>query len=560
MKKTNILALSIAASISLQAAQPNIPNIGDALQQVKPPKLKEEKKELPKVEIQKAKPLKMFDDSKKIAIKNITVERVVHVDYKEIRKIVSEYENKELSFNDIQEIASKITKLYRANGYFVARAYIPEQDILKQGNDLKLSIIEGDYGEFKLHNNSLVKDSIIQANLDSIKGKNIVSTSTLERAMLIINDTPGATVTKAEVKPGKKVGTSDFIIGTEATKKYTGFILGDNYGSQYTGRNRLIAGTDINSPFKVGDKLSIVGLTSESAGLLNVRVAYDFPLYANGLRANVSYSKTTYELGNKYKSLEAIGVSDSVALKVTYPAMKSRLEKLDFYLDTSMNKMQDEIQTASTKIKKDSLVATIGVDFTKDYVIFGKNSQTRADVSYTFGNLGFADKQDRDDDKAGADINGAFAKINIELGQDFDINQKTKWENKLQIQQALSGKNLDGSQDLSIGGAYGVRYYPDGEESAENGFIYKSELFYTLPNFMSVTSKVSAFYDIGRVYASKNITGQKARTLQDMGVGYTGTYKSMYLNAHFTKNLSNNMQSEEKKFDLKFLVQAGLVF
>ena len=560
MKKINIVTLSLFASMSLYAAPPHIPNIGDALQQVKPPKLQEEKKELPKLESHEAKPLVKFDDSKKIAIKNITVERVVHVSYDKVREIVAPFENRNLSFKDIQDIASNITKLYRANGYFVARAYIPEQDILKQDNNLTLRIIEGGYGEFELHNNSLVKDSILQANLDNIKDTDIVSTDTLERAMLIINDTPGAIVTKAEVKPGEKVGTSDFIIGADATNKYSAYILGDNYGSQYTGRHRLIAGGDINSPFKVGDKLSLTALTSESAGLLNARLAYDFPLHPNGTRANISYSKTTYELGNKYKDLDAIGSSDSITLEVVYPLIRSRLENLKLYFNGSYNKMKDEIQVSSTNIKKDAFVGSIGVDYTKDYIIFGKNSQTRADFSYTLGNLSFEDYQDREQDKAGADTNGAFSKINIELGQDFDLSDEIRWENSLQMQYALGGKNLDGSQDLSIGGIYGVRYYPDGEESAENGYILNTELFYKLPNFKNLISKISAFYDIGRVVASTNVTGEKARTLQDVGIGYYGTYNSLFINTHLAKNLSSKMTSEDEKSDLKFLVQAGWVF
>jgi len=560
MKSTNIIALSLFASMSLYAAQPHIPNIGDALQQVKPPQLKKEEKVLPTLEGTELMQLKEFDDSKRVAIKNITVEGVVHLDEKEIREIVASYENKELSFNDIQELTTKITKLYRAKGYFVARAYTPQQNIHSQDNNLKIVVVEGAYGEFELQNNSLVKDSIIQANLDNIKDKNIVSTSTLERAMLIINDTPGAIVSKAEVKPGKEVGESDFIIGVDATKRYSAYILGDNYGSLYTGRHRLMAGGDINSPFKVGDKLSLTALTSESAGLLNARLAYDFPLHPNGTRANISYAKTTYELGNKYKDLDAVGSSDSITLEVVYPLIRSRLQNLKLYFNTSYNKMKDEIQASSTNIKKDAVVGSVGVDFTKDYVVFGKNSQTKADLSYTLGNLRFKNHEDEKQDKAGANTNGTFSKVNIELGQDFDLNEKVRWENSLKMQYALGDKNLDGSQDLSIGGIYGVRYYPDGEESAENGYILNTELFYTLPSYKNLTSKISAFYDIGRVIASKNITGERAKTLQDVGIGYYGTYDSLFINTHLAKSLSHNRTSEDKKFDVKFLVQAGWVF
>lgn len=421
-------------------------------------------------------------------------------------------------------------------------------------------VVEGAYGEFELQNNSLVKDSIIQANLDDIKDTKIVSTKTLERAMLIINDTSGAVVSKSEVKPGKEVGESDFIIGVDATKRYSAYILGDNYGSQYTGRDRLIVGGDINSPFKIGDRLSLTALTSESAGLLNARLAYDFPLHPNGTRANISFAKTTYELGDKYKDLDAIGSSDSINLEVVYPLIRSRLQNLKLYFDISYNKMKDEIQASSTNIKKDAFVGSVGLDFSKDHVIFGKKSQSRLDLSFTLGDLEFENDEDREQDRAGANTNGTFSKINIELGQDFDLSEELRWENSLEIQHALGGKNLDGSQDLSIGGIYGVRYYPDGEESAENGFILNTELFYRLPTYKNFTSSISAFYDIGRVVANRNITGERAKTLQDLGLGYYGTYNSLFINAHLAKNLSSEMSSEDEKFELKFLVQAGWVF
>lgn len=557
MNTKNIIALSIITSLSLSAA--DVPNIGDALKQVQPPKLNQEKKvELPTLK-QDVAPLKKFDDSKKVSVKSIEVQGVTKLDINKIKELVASYENKELSFNDMQEVASIITKLYRENGYFVARAYIPQQNILEKDNTLTINVIEGKYGQFKLENNSLVKDSIVQGNLDSIKDENIVSTNTLERAMLIINDTPGVVVSKAEVRPGQEVGTSDFIIGTEASKRFNGYILGDNYGSQYTGKHRLMAGVDINSPFNIGDKISISALTSEDSELLNGRVAYDFPLASNGLRGEFSYSKTTYDLGSSYNYLDAVGSSDSIGFKVTYPYIKSKLETLDLFADISYNKMKDEIQASSSKIKKSSYTLTAGLDYTKDHVILNKNSQTRFGLSLTYGDLNFNSDEDLNIDKAGADTNGRFSKINLELGQDFQINNKIRWENSLQAQYALGGKNLDGSEDLSVGGIYGVKYYPSGEESAENGFIYNTELFYTLPSFKELSSSVSVFYDVGRVYMSQNISDEQSRTLQAFGLGYYGSYKDFFLNAHLAQNIAHDVTSEDD-YSSKFLVQAGWVF
>ncbi len=54
-------------------------------------------------------------------------------------------------------------------------------------------------------------------------------------------------------------------------------------------------------------------------------------------------------------------------------------------------------------------------------------------------------------------------------------------------------KNLDGSEDFSLGGAYGIKVYPDGELSAENGYLFSTELKYKLPAFNELSSQVGVF-------------------------------------------------------------------
>lgn len=558
MKIKNSILLSSLLTSTIYA-NPIPPKIGDVLKEVTPPKIEREKREIPKIKQEQISTPKEFEDGKKVRVERFLISGATHMSNEELKQIVAPYEKQDLSFNQIQEITTLITKIYRQKGYFVARAYIPEQNIYTQNGVLKINIIEGNYGEFKLENKSLVKDSIIQSNLDDIKDKDIVSTNTLERAMLIINDTPGAVVTKADVRPGKEVGTSDFLIGTEATNRVNGYLIGDNYGSQYTGKHRIMAGVDINSPFNIGDKISAFGFTSQKEGLLSGKLSYDFPIHANGTRGEISYSKTTYELGSSYKELDAIGKNDSLTARVTYPILKTRVENLDSYVEVSYNKMKDEIQSVDSKVKKDSYVSTTGLDYTKDSLIFNKNSQTRAGVSITFGRLSFNDRKDKEDDKNGANTQGQFSKINLELGKDIDIFDSLKWSNTLQIQYALGNKNLDGSQDLSVGGINGVRFYQDGEESAENGYIYNTEFIYTLPIIAGIDNKISIFYDIGRVYMSKNFTQEKSRTLQDIGLGYKVSYKNFFANSYLAYNIGNEVTSQDN-YNSRAMLQVGYVF
>src|SRR5512133_1863135 len=49
-----------------------------------------------------------------------------------------------LSLTDLQGMAAKIATYYRQNGYFVAQAYVPAQEI--QGGVVTIAVIEGQYG------------------------------------------------------------------------------------------------------------------------------------------------------------------------------------------------------------------------------------------------------------------------------------------------------------------------------------------------------------------------------------------------------------------------------
>ena len=555
MKKTSIL---LATTLSLYAAP--VPNIGDVLKEVKPPKVEKKKELLPPLQQESEEYKKSFKDGRKIFIKSYSISGNTQINTKKLQSILKPYEARNLSFKEIQEIVSLITKTYKDEGYFVARAYIPTQNLQAQDGVLKIAIIEGNYGEFKLENSSLVKDSILQDKLDVTKTKEVIAIKDLQRALLLINDTPGVKVSSTKIAAGEELGSSDFIIGTQTTQPYNGYIVGDNYGSKYTGKHRVMAGVDINSPFKIGDKISLSALSSEDMGLLNGRVGYGFPIYENGLRGELSYSKTTYELGDKYKSLDALGNADSFVALFTYPIIRSNSENLNTYLRTSYNKMKDEIRTTLSNIKKNTVVSKVGIDYLKNHLIFNKYSQTKIDTSLSFGRLEFKNAVDKADDKKGANTNGNFSKINIELENNTLLNEKINWKNKIQLQYALGNKNLDGSEDLSLGGINGVKLYPSGEESAENGYIYTTEATYTLPSYVEINSKIGLFYDIGKVKMSKDITNEKSRTLQDIGLSYYASYKDFFLNTYLAHKVGAARVTSNNDYDTRFMFQSGFTF
>lgn len=549
-----ILTISLLTSSVLLGATPNI---GDVNRQIQAPK-DLPKKVTPLVDIAGVKkykePMKDDKSGKTIFVKDFKIENAIHISETELKSLISSFVNKDLTFSQLQEVASIITKEYRKQGYFVARAYLPIQNIQENDNVIIISIIEGNYGEFKLKNTSLVKDSVVQNMLDEAKKDNVIATSTLERSMLLINDTPGVAVSKAELMPGAEVGTSDFDIETTPQNRVDGYVVADNYGSKYTGRNRVQALLNVNSPFNIGDKITASGLVSNGADLKNGKIAYSAPLASNGLRGEMSYSRTDYSLTKDYKYLNADGDSEIFDLGVSYPVIRTQSENLNLSLkfaNKDMNDYQDSDKTADKNIK--SFVASVA--YLKDYSLLGLASRFDSNFNLTTGRLNSNDSN--------VDT-GRYNKIDFYVSNLLYLNQTFSLNTNLTAQKVLGNKNLDGSEDLSLGGAYGVKLYPDSEQSAENGYIFNTELFAQLPNINQYAHKVGLFYDVGDVYMedSSQDANFDRTTLQDVGIGYYSNYKDFFLKTQMAWNLNSQEISSETTAhsNSKLLIQAGMVF
>ena len=346
--------------------------------------------------------------------------------------------------------------------------------------------------------------------------------------MLIINDTAGVKVIGADVMPGTKVGTSDFTITTEATKKYDGYILADNYGSRYTGKNRLMIGTNINSPFKIGDKISFSGLVSDSADLNNGRLSYLAPLMSNGLTAEISYSQTNYSLVEEYKNLDAKGRSKTLDLLLKYPIIRTKTENLYSTVNILYRDLKDEVGSTSDLTKKNTKSIVLGLDYDKLYTISGLNAQSNVKLNFTYGHLDFDDTAKEATDKAGANTSGKYSKINLDLFHNMALTNTVTIEASLKMQYALGNKNLDGSEDFSVGGSNGVKVYPSGELSGENGYLFNIETKYQLPIYNKIQSSVGIFYDVGKAFMADNTVGFESKSIQDIGLGFYPSYKKLF--------------------------------
>jgi hemolysin activation/secretion protein len=543
-----------------------IPNIGDAVRQAD-----ETRKgaPLPRTSAEPVLP-RLLDqpftlkDHAKLLIRSIRIEGQSPLDESELRPILAGYENRKLTLAEIYEAADKITTLYRAQGYLVAKAYVPAQDA--RNGVLRLKIVPGKYGVVTLKNDSLVKDDFLRAVVDqALAGSPFIHQDELERAMLLISDLPGALLPRATIGRGQQPETSDLVFGVPEARRFNGYLLGDNFGSPFLGRDRLSGGIHVNSLLGYGDRLSAFGIVSEDTELVMGRVAYSMPLGTSGLRGEIAAYRATYSLGGIYRDLNATGTADAISATLTYPLIRRRDDSLYVSGDFTHKALNDNILGVSIANRNMDL-GTAAITWDTVGALVDLSLVTSTTLSFTAGTVDFPDPAQKAANIAGADTVGDFQKINLAFTAKLAFTEKLSLSTTINAQKSLSG-NLDSSEQLGLTGYYGVRSYDEGL-AGDSGYLVTPELKYALPDIQNYRHSIGVFTDVGAVWLENPsfTTLQKGYTqLNAVGLGYYASYeyspsRRLLLRAQVAHSYGSNDGAQSFDRGTKGLVQVGLTF
>lgn len=559
-----VFALSWVCS-ALAHAQ-TAPNIGDALRQVPTPSaLPAAQPSLPQLGGAQFEPpmAKLPAGGPSVMVKRIAFVGNREIDTGTLQALVASDAGRAYTLAELEAVASRLTRFYRSKGYFVARVYVPEQEV-KDGV-LTLRAVEGNYGQFILDNKSLVRSDIVQGMLDDVKKYDIVSLDTLERAMLIINDTPGSKVVRAEVLPGQAVGTSDFAVVTMADPVHTGYALLDNHGTLATGKNRASFNWDWNSPTGRGDRLSVSGLVSDRQGLVNGRVGYSTSLTPSGWRGEMAVGRTQYEVNPSFfKSStppSVTGTADTFVVGVTYPIRRIRAQTIELAMNYTNKRLEDVVNSgpeARLVTPKRSDAVTMGINVRDEGYLWGLDGLTQANVSLTTGDMNISgDARQTDQAAGGPKTQGSFSKINVSASRVSLLPNQFSLTGALKVQHSLN-KNLDATERMGLAGVGGVMAYPGSELSGTNAQFVRLELARPLPQWAGLSSQWSVLTNWGRA----QILEQDAwRSLRDVALGWTARHeRGALIKAYWAHRLDSLPAQSEATSRNKLWVQVGYLF
>ncbi|MDU9409077.1 ShlB/FhaC/HecB family hemolysin secretion/activation protein [Pseudomonas sp. zfem001] len=422
---------------------------------------------------------------------------------------LADLSGRELTVGQLQGAANRITRLYRESGYPLARAYLPAQEI--EGGMVKIAVLEGRYGEIQVKDQATLRGSAL-APLAALQAGDAVQGKSLERSLLLLQDTPGVEV-KSTLRPGTSTGTTDLLVDVQRAPLVSGSVDADNYGNRFVGEYRLGGTLNLNNPLGFGDRLTLRAMGSEEDQRYG-RIAYQLPVGPWATQVGVAYSDMDYQLGKDFEDLDAHGNARIASVFALQPLVRSRDFSLYGQLQFDDKRLKDDIDLFDQKSDKRARVTILSLTGNSRDTLLGGGVNSFA-LAWSQGSLNIDGAPAKRVDDLTAGTRGQFHKLNPSLVRLQRLSDRFSLYTQLQGQWADG--NLDSSEKLYLGGAYGVRAYPQGEASGDQGWLANVELRYAL----NEAWQLSTFVDHGQVRLNKNTWADEDnhRSLSGAGVG-----------------------------------------
>jgi hemolysin activation/secretion protein len=430
-----------------------------------------------------------------------------------LHALVAGAEGRSLTLTQLGQIVARITDYYHGHGYPLARAIIPAQTI--QAGVVHVEIIEAHYGRIEFANRSRVVDPLLQATVAALQPGQPIAQAPLDHALLLLSDIPGVAV-GAILKPGEAVGTSDLQVDTTPTPAVTGNLALDNYGNRYTGRARLGGTVSLIDPARIGDTLSLSGLTSDDMDYGSL--SYEALLNGEGTRVGGAYSALHYILGDPLGPLDGRGSAEVESLWLKHPFVRTADFNLYGQIQYDHKQLDDAINASDLHTDRhlNDLTVSLAGDLRDTVLTGGVNTWS---LGWTSGRLGFDDASAQLADAQSADTQGRFSLWNA----NFSRLQRLSQSNALYV--TISGQwsnaNLDPAEKMVAGGPYTVRAYDMGVLSGDTGVLASAELRHELGVLWRGPLQIVAFADIEHLTINQTVwaPGPNSATLSGAGLG-----------------------------------------
>lgn len=456
--------------------------------------------------------------------------------------------DKTLPATEIWALAAKITDLYKQDGYFLSRAFVPAQKI--DEGIIRIDVIEGHIAEVDIEGRNK-NDKLIQKIANNIVAQKPAKIKNLESNLLRLGDLYGISYNAVlDKKPNMESGSVVLILKPRETVDHEIQLETNNYGSKFVGPHRVSMSYDAS--FFDYNKTTLTGLAALPGGneLALASLNHNIQITPS-LEMDFLLSKTKSRPGFTLKQSDI--ESNSFSWGMGFKWMPIRQRSRNFEIFARLDSLNSNTNTFGEALTRDKIrVFRTGLNYDQLDRFSGYNSFNLT-LSRGISAFGASLKGDNNLSRSDADPN--FTKLQASYARQQYLTNNVFLTFNLAAQ--LSSRSLFSSEEFGYGGINIGRAYDFSEITGDHGLSALLEFQYT--GFKEVKGyKINPFlfYDIGKVWnkgsstidqISASSAGFGARVYGDSGLNIDAT-----LAFPLTKSIDTPLYGNSKNPILRF--------
>ncbi|MEA5602783.1 ShlB/FhaC/HecB family hemolysin secretion/activation protein [Nostoc sp. UHCC 0252] len=428
----------------------------------------------------------------------------------EIIKLKQPLENTHITFEQLLQLRSQITRLYVDNGYISSGAFIPNNQDIANGV-VQIQVVEGELEGISILGLQRLQPAYVRSRIARLANKPL-NQKRLEEALQLLQLDPVIERVNAELTAGSTPGNNILQVTiTESSPFHAGVnfannqspSVGSQQGSVFIAHDNLLG---------FGDKFSAEYATSEGLDIYNI--SYSIPFNPLDGTIGIRYSNSASRIiESQFRELNIRSEAETLSFNIRQPLIHKPNNEfvlgLAFDLRQSQTFILNDLPFSFTEGPENGKSRVTVIRFSQDWLQRNANSVFAARSQFSFG----IDAIDATINDTGTD------------GRFFSWVGQLQWVQRLsprilmlaKINTQLTPDSLLSLEKISIGGVDTVRGYRQNQLVADNGVVGGVEVRIPLTS-NAETLQLTPFFDIGTAWnnGGRNIDPQ---TIASLGLG-----------------------------------------
>lgn len=456
-------------------------------------------------------------------VKNFDFQGNTVLEDQAVQSILKDYRNRSITFADLLELETKLTKLYTSKGYINSGVVIPAQNVTKQGIVI-IQAIEGTVDSIKVNVNGRLKENYVRSRLQ--RGTSTpLNIDKLQEALQLLQLNPLVESLNAQLSVGLSRDRWELDVNVNQAQAFDPVIFANNSRTPSVGSFQRGIELNHNNVLGYADRFGFV--YKNTNGSNDFDTSYSIPVNSMNGTAGIRYRFVDSDIieGN-FEDIDIESQTDELEFNFRQPILlKASSEStqelalgLEFSRQTNEVSLDDEpFPALSPGADENGETKISAIRFFQDWT-----KRTRKDVFAARSQISL-----------GLDIFDATVQEGQPDGKFVSWRGQVQWLRQLKSSSninllvrsdvQLSSDDLVPLERFSLGGVESVRGYRQDALLGDSGIFTSAEVripFYRWSNGQSTLSAIP-FVDFGTTWSNSDEIddGQEEDTVVSLGAG-----------------------------------------